>query len=268
MIDDAIVRFAVLGPGDFGADLQGWGPWSPELTPTLLEGASGGAVDGSSPLVWRVDLPAECDVAVAALQREDLSSRRHEAHSATAVPRLEALLEKRRPTPQGGVSFGLAGGATAIPQGLPDPERELWAAWNQAQASTSVSFGVGAASGEDAPMRGLVQMLTAPLLHLSRCAQIETRLEGRCIGRTTVSLGGDVRSILAAELAVQEKAVHQRSVAFVLQSRQAWVRSLLLTLNCALMLGRATTNPLSAARLVWMAAKYVSSITGEARLSA
>jgi hypothetical protein len=265
----AEVKFEVMGQGELGAELQGWGPWSSASRSTLDSRARG---DSTAPLLWRVELPASPRVALSALECEATSSRRLEVHSASALPRLNALLATQRQAQDGALSFAVQDGALAssgmASQPLAVPERELWAALNDAQVAPSLSFGMGAADSDEATQRGVVELLSAPLLQLSRYAQIETRLGGRCIGCTRVGLTGDFTSVLAAERTAQEQALHQRSVALALQSRRAWIGSLLLTLQCALTLARAATNPLSAARLLWMAGKYVRSVVAEARPAA
>lgn len=263
-------RFQLVGLDELGAETPGWGPWQSTL------GSSQADADAeqpdATPLRWQIDLPAEPELAERTIRQELASSADRSAKAETALPRLLTLLRTQQSSPGGESSVSFALGprvlAPATASGsvaLAPPERELWASLQHDGASAALSFGAGLKAAEGASETELQRTLIAPLQRILRYAMVETRVEERLLGVTSVTLTGDFASCLAGDATRQERGLHQRSVGLVLQSRRAWVESLVLAARCALVLANATAHPLGLARLVILAGKYVRSVVAEAK---
>ena len=238
----APATFEVIDPDADAGDAGVVGPWRVVEAP--LEAVSFGAPEAERPVVWRVELagPAGADATLAA---EDARAERLDARLRGAAERVRAVLDARE---AGAVSFAVGGMESA----LPAAEAALLA-----DLDGAVSFDVG---GADEPPGGVGAYLEKLLRRATRLARVETRVAGRDVAATEVTLLGDVRTALESGATAEEAGLHQRALAATLRTRRAWARIVLQTLRVALLL--STGNVVLAMPAAW---RFIRSVMEEAR---
>jgi len=214
--------FAVIDPDADAGDVA-VGPWR------VVEGeraevsfAAPGAPAVERPIVWRVELPAgagaNLTLAAEAAQAEHL-----DAHLVDAADRVRAVLHAR--DEGAGVSFAAGG----LESSLPEAEAALLA-----DLDGGVSFAAG--GDDDEPPGGVSAFLEKLLRRATRMARVETSVAGREVATSDVTLLGDVSTALRLGATDEEKRLHQRTLATTLNTRRAWARIVVQTLQVALLL--------------------------------
>jgi hypothetical protein len=125
----------------------------------------------------------------------------------------------------------------------------------QALASTSVSF----AAGADGPDGELLDTLLA---RAQTAVRVETRREDRIMAATTITLGGDTRSIVAAAARADDFRRHRLAVAIELRGRTARLRIFAAVVHAAtrIAIASGTGNHLLALHTAW---RFVSEVMAE-----
>lgn len=193
-------------------------------------------VEAAPSAVWRLDLPAGRTLARARLQAAQASLDEIAWASAQAGPRLQRLSATQT------ASAGLAFDAAASLQ-LPAAERDLLAmvgtvAPDQDKASFGLLDRLPLPTWEQASAK--LQRLLEQAQHLTtHFAWVETTIEGRLIGRTTVDWLGGMRTLWLDGVDAEMQRRHDASLRLSLATRVATLR--LLAVVAA---GAATLTPL------------------------
>ncbi|MDX1664428.1 MAG: hypothetical protein R3272_11575 [Candidatus Promineifilaceae bacterium] len=245
-----------------GGDEPLLGLWSPHPSETGalsfgMRGAAGAPVQ-PRPVIWRANLAGErASLAqLAAAERQLAGAARGLAAAERGLKRLAATGAVTAAAAEApAVSFGV----TTAPAGAIGPlERELWQALRGEAPAGPLSFDVGAPRpGTEAwrqaaeRFRDWLRRLTRFLVHF---AWIETREQGRLVGRTALSWDGDCAAFWTPSAGGDQRRRHQRQVSITLRSRQTLFEVLALTLSLAGRVAVAAAAPggvLAALPLVW-----------------
>ncbi len=240
----APASFDVLDPDAEPGDV-GVGPWRLAPAPAEAVSFAVGAPDapaGPRPVVWRVEL-AGADAA-RALAEESERAARLDARLAEATSRARAALAARDAA--GAVSFAV--GAESSPA-VGAAEAQLLA-----ELDAPVSFAVGG----DEP-RGVGASLERLLRRATRLALVETRVTGRDVAATEVSLLGDARTVVLPGATPDDARLHQGALEATLRTRRAWARIALQTLQVAALV--STGNAVMALPAAW---RFVRTLVREA----
>jgi hypothetical protein len=213
-----------------------------------------GVGDAPSETVWRVDLPDDSDAADAILARADADLRVSDAALAAAKVRMAAFDLNAADDE---LSFSAAN--TDV---LSAADAELRALLLDPPAV--VSFGIGdtvAAAWESAVAR--FEELSASVRDaVGRPSRIETRIGGRMIAVTRVSLTGDVRTVWAS-LRASDLRHHARSVQLALGSRAILLRTITVTLGGAAGLAATIARPDGLIRAVPAALRFIETVRAQ-----
>jgi hypothetical protein len=184
------------------------------------------------------DLPADLGWAARHLAGAEASLADSRKALATAETRLDAFAA--RPGSDAGASF-VAGGTEGA---LGRPERELerqLLALGGAEGAASYALGEGLSSeltriGEQ--FQGFLERLEHQVAH---SAWVETRSAGDLLARTVVSWMGGAETVWRSGLNPLQMALHQRTLALALASRQTLLRTVVVVGRYA---GRLAKLPL------------------------
>lgn len=241
----APASFEVLDPDAEPGDV-GVGPWRLAPAPAEAVSFTVGAPDanaGPRPVVWRVEL-AGADAA-RALAEESERAARLDARLAEATSRARAALAARDAA--GAVSFAVGAESSA---GVGAAEAQLLA-----ELDAPVSFSVG--GGDE--LGGVGASLERLLRRATRLALVETRVAGRDVAATEVSLLGDARTVVLPGATEGDARLHRGALEATLRTRRAWARIALQTLQVAALV--STGNAVMALPAAW---RFVRALVREA----
>jgi hypothetical protein len=228
------------------------GPWTTRPAPPTSFSA-GAAPDADAP-VWRVSLPANPQEARQALDAAERDLRAQELAVAGATMRMRRAMS-------GGSSFAVGG--------APAPEREMLGLVDELRASESgaSSFGLREMASDGLEQAEEKFRAFAAQVHetLVSYAVVETQVDQRLIGRTSVGWTGDVRSLLAADLSAEHADLHRRSLALALQSRAALLRTFTTVLRGAAIVATMISSPVGAVAALPAAWKFVDQLLTDMR---
>jgi hypothetical protein len=236
------------------------GLWAPPAPPP--PDAYGLADDaGQAEPTWRASLPGDAAGAAAALAGAEAVLAASERSLPVAASRLERL------------AAGLGSEAAyAVPTGeVPgQPEIALWAALDDLEGPSpgdqSVSFGpLASVSGAwdraaagfreyCAQMRGLVVRETL----------VETEVGGRLLARTSLGRSGGTATAWRAGIGADDAALHGRTVALALASREEMLRILVLAVRGARLLAATAAGPGGVLLALPAAWRFVEDVRAEA----
>lgn len=223
------------------------GLWESDATAAAAPGALSFdiATPTDAPALWQVNLPDDFALAASRLSDSETNLQRSQQLLAATAGRLERLEPIRSDS---GVSFAVGADPD---QDLLLPERELLALL-QGQAppgEAPVSFGIGADLAA-IPMQGWEQGRQAFQALMERLRQsvadsvlIETRIEGRLLGRTIVNWASDVQTVWPGGKTVEEVMLHQRTVALALKSRETTLKMFAASVQMAISLASRLALP-------------------------
>ena len=98
---------------------------------------------------------------------------------------------------------------------------------------------------------------------LAHYAAVETAVQGRLLGRTTVSWMGDMNTVWHAGLDPTSAVLHQRTLALALASRDTWMRMVVVVARGAIALSVLLTTPGGAILALPAAWKFVHQVLSE-----
>jgi len=214
----------------------------------------------AQPPAWRLDLPAGRGLAEDRLALAEASLDGLERTLDQSGPRL------RRLTAREVMADGAAFDAAASPD-LPAAEAELLAALQGTDRDAGIpSFGVmdqlRLPSWEEAGATAERLLRQAERL-VAHYAWIETAVEGRLIGQTTVTWTGDLRTVWPAGTGAEEQRLHERSVRLALATRAATVRIIAVVTAGAVTIVPLLTTPGSAILALPAIWKFIGRIRSE-----
>lgn len=234
--------FTVLDP-DAAPEDEGVGPWQLVRPPSAPVSFSVGGAE-PPPVVWRVELASAA--ADGALAETEAQAERLDAHLAAVPTRVRAALRSRDEA----TSFSVGRGLESVSP-LGATEALLFE-----ELERPASFSVG--GDREASAGGVSAALERLLRRATRLARIETRVAGRTVATSDVTLLGDVSTVAAAAVAPGEVRLHQQALAATLQTRRAWARIVAQTLQVTALV--STGNPLVAAPAAW---RYIRAVMAE-----
>ena len=211
--------------------------------------------------VWSVNLSP--DLAVAAAQLDSSLARVDNSRDAlaTARTRLEALVAQKQST--SGVSFA----ATSAEPDLPSAEQELLkqlATIKGEDADLSFGlFGLPSRSDLEAAEEQFKAVMARMAQSLIYYALVETRFDGRLAGRTSISWSADARTIWQSGNPPEVFALHQRSLALAIQSRNSLIRMFMLTTQAAVKLSVLLATPGGQLLALPAAWKFINQVLAE-----
>ncbi|MGQ0600515.1 MAG: hypothetical protein ACT4QE_02320 [Anaerolineales bacterium] len=238
-----------------------------QVTPRLFgmwEEASGGPISFAAPgasdeiPVWSVNVSADPRLATSQLDAglEQVTSA-SEALS-EAQTRIEALVKNSPGV--GEVSFAAPG----VP--LPPAERELMTALEHLKASErgAVSFGLLPDGIDLAEAENKFKTVLARLTQsLAYYAFVETLIEGRLLCRTTLNWSSDTRTVWQSGLAVEQWALHRRTLELSVQSRATLMRTVALTVQSAIKISTLLAMPGGALLALPATWKFINEVLQE-----
>jgi hypothetical protein len=165
----------------------------------------------------------------------------------------------------GQVSFSVS----AAELELPPPESELLAALDQIKGGDTVSFGLldegqavlGEAHAVERKFQRVIERVTQALIYY---ALVETRLESRLVGRTGLTWAADAQTLWASDAPPEYLALHRRTLALTIASRNALMRTFLLTAQGAVKLSALLATPGGAVLALPVAWKFINQVLAEA----
>jgi hypothetical protein len=206
--------------------------------------------------LWQATLPEDRLAASAALAERTGSLVSAQQAVPWAASRLEVYAQRV-------LAAGPPGTASYAPArvGIARPEQELdaWLLAEQGVAEYGRLDDVRA--GIEQAVRELSVFGQQLRRTLTRFAWVETMAGGRTLGRTSVQWLGDVHTLCGAGLDPERAALHQRTLALALASRQAWMRLALVVAVGAVRLSALLASPL----VVPAAFKFVTQVLDEVR---
>ncbi len=216
-------------------------PLSPKETVAFSAGAGRVSEIPPETPVWRVNLPADSNLAATRLKAGEITLESSQKVMKDVPGRLDAIMT----THSAAASFDIS------PEGkqFAEPERELLLLLNGIQAGRSpVSFGLGEkftggwkqASDQ---FGAFVEQLLKSVAHY---VWVETCVQEQCLGRTSVSLTGDMSTVWQQKLNPKHVKLHQQSLALVLTSRVQLLQTLSMAISAAVQLSVLLAAPGSA----------------------
>jgi hypothetical protein len=206
--------------------------------------------------LWQATLPEDRLAASAALAERTGSLLSAQQAVPWAASRLEAYTQRA----QAASRPGTASYAPAqVRMARPEQELDAWLLAEQGVAEYGRLDDVRA--GIERAVRELSVFGQQLRRTLTRFAYVETTSGGRTLGRTSVEWLGDVDTLWGVDLSPAEAALHQRTLALALASRQAWMRLALVVGAGAVRLSAVLASPL----VVPAAFKFVIQVMDEVR---
>lgn len=203
---------------------------------------------------WQISLPADPTEAWAELRAAEASLARQEQAIASAPARLRSLVAR---------------GSAASFSAAPGPEGRLVALLDEAQNSGAASFSLGGGARElpavEERFKSFAQQVQDAVTNL---AVVETSLERQLIARTSVSWGGDMRSLLVARIAAEPEQLHRRSLGLALRSRAALLRTFGVVMRGAAIVAVLASSPAGALAAFPAAWRFVDDLLREQRNAA
>lgn len=226
------------------------GPW--DTRPAPATSFSAGAAPEERAPIWRVSLPADPGLAWAELRAAEESLARQEAAVHGAPDRL------RRLAARGGAASFSATGA--------NPESRLLDLLAEARGGGAASFSLGGGSGELPAVEERFKAFSNQVQDaVANLAVVETSLERRLIARTSVSWGGDMRSLLVARLPGEQEQLHRRSLNLALRSRAALLRTFGVVMRGAAIVALMASSPAGTIAALPAAWRFVDDLLRQER---
>ncbi len=222
--------------------------------------APGEPVSEENVPVWSVNLSG--DLRQAAADLDDGLARVDASRDALAAARtrLDSLVAK--PPSTTGVSFAVA----AAEPDLPAPEQELLKQLATIKGEEAVSYGLfGLPSRDDlsaaeAQFKAVMARIMQSLLYY---AFVETRIEGRLMGRTSISWSADAKTLWQLGGRSEVFALHQRSLQLAVASRNSMLRMFMLTAQAAVKLSALLATPGGQLLALPAAWKFINQVLAE-----
>lgn len=215
------------------------GLWTP--VPLPERGATAfDALDGGTDAVpvWRANYPADPGLLAADLDEAWKQLEAAEAALAAAPTRLDAFVMQG----QSGTAYALT--AEGTPQGLPEQDLDLLLGEIRGVAPTTSyaldDLSVGRLDLALEAFQAFADRFQQVVAHF---AWVETRVEGRLVGRTAVTWTGDVDTLMADWLDADQMGLHQQTLSLALASRRTVLRTSSLVIANAVKLSALLTTP-------------------------
>jgi hypothetical protein len=207
--------------------------------------------------VWSVNLSP--DAALAAHELDACLAQVATSRKALTIAesRIDKLVAQTRS--QGEVSFSVS----AVD--LPPAESDLLAALDQIKGGDTVSFGLldegQAALGEaQEKFQRVMERVAQALIYY---ALVETRLESRLVGKTGLTWAADAQTLWASDAPPEYLALHRRTLALTIASRNALMRTFMLTAQGAVKLSALLATPGGAVLALPVAWKFINQVMAE-----
>jgi hypothetical protein len=205
------------------------GVWSTNLSASEAAVAFASEAVVNAPL-WRANFPDDERKATALLSNSEARLVSAQKELGTVLDRIDLLIPPTDSEVKAGLAFEVSES-----QGLAPPEQELLnslaALQNRGQAEP---FGLGAERVRAfEPFHSFAEGLQGVMAHDAR---IETQIQGQTIAQTVVSFTGDVHSVWQEEVNTAQIALHQRTLALTLGSRNTVFQTFSVAIQAALKL--------------------------------
>jgi hypothetical protein len=185
-----------------------------------------------------------------------------EAALAAIPQRLDQLLKQGQAASAMGLSFSAAVEGTD----LAEPEAELLQVLAELQngGQPEFSFAVGETPGNWQRANEQFQAVLRRLLGLvTYLARVETQIEDQLVGCTIVGWTGAMRTAWGAAFGPDHLALHGRSLALALASRQTLLRTLMIATQGAARISALLTIPGGQILVLPVAWNYVNQVLAE-----
>lgn len=229
-----------------------------------LPRAETGAPAGTETSLWRIELPADHALAASHLRAGEERLLASQRAMSVAARRLgnsraataEAVAGNDAGTVAGNAAGAVAGNAVEEPA-TADLEFLFGLLKGEAQ---EVAFGlpVGLTGRWEEINRQFMAFVERVRQTLTHYAWVETRVGGSLLSRTVVSWTGDTTTAFGATPLPPQLALHQRSLALALKSREALLRTFIVIAKGAVLLSSGVG--VLALPLIW---KYVREVMSE-----
>jgi hypothetical protein len=237
-----------------------------ETTSTPAEGAVSFAAPGApapeeNVPVWSVNISGDLRQAAADLDEGLARVDASRDALAAARTRLDALVAQ--PPSTTGVSFAVA---SAEPD-LPAPEQELLKQLATMKGEeAAVSYGLfGLPSRDD--LGAAEEQFKAVMARIAQSlfyyALVETRVEARLMGRTSISWSADAKTLWQLDGRAEVFALHRRSLRLAVESRNAMLRMFMLTAQAAVKLSVLLATPGGQLLALPAAWKFINQVLAE-----
>ena len=226
-------------------------------TPARTDAVSFEAGSSEVP-VWRVSLPADVAAAKAQLQEGMARVQTAERELGTAAARIETLAQTQR-----------ASASFDVTTPLPPPEAELLKSLKAIQASGQVvNFGLGEdlTRGWQQATQQFQSVIDQLVRFVAYYAWVETEVGGQLLGRTAVNWLGDMDTLWCRAFQPEQIALHERTLALALHSRQTLLRAFTIASKGAVLLATLPallTTPAGALLALPAAWKFVNQVLAE-----
>ena len=208
--------------------------------------------------IWRADYPADPDLIEKHLIEARRSLEAADAAVALAPARLDAFLARG----QAGVAYALPG-LDAQPA---QPEQEISLLLGEIRGDgLVVSFEPGAplAGRWDQALQSFQEFTERLKQMVGHLALVETRVEGRLVGRTAVSWTGDVDTMVLDWLEADRVRLHQQTLELALASRRTMLRTSSLVIANAVKLSVLLATPGGIALALPVVLRFISLLRKE-----
>jgi len=212
--------------------------------------------------VWRANLSADMREAAEQLDRAEAGLDTSRRALGAAEERIDALVGRR----SAGVAFGVPGAQVfAVEPGLAEPEQDLLALLREAETGQApVSYGLGEkVEGLREAAQQFQDFLERVRQIVTHYAWVETRVERRPLGQTTVGWTGNMRTVWQEGLLVEQMALHRRTLAVALASRETLIRTLTVVASGAAKLSLLLSVPGGAILALPAAWKFINQVRTE-----
>ncbi|MCG8418155.1 MAG: hypothetical protein MJE77_09465 [Proteobacteria bacterium] len=207
---------------------------------------------------WCVDLDGDLSQALAMLEAGDRSLLDTETRLVQISDRFDRTIEIARTSEAGQVSFSS--------EVLPDSESRLLDDWNDAFAparhgEATENIPRAAAKSRWSEMAASARSAIEAVWRLvSQHSWVDTRLRGRLVASTFMTVSGDTRLTVGPQLTAETAFLHRRSFSLAVRTRDAWARLLTSVLQISARIARVAAVPhsfVTALPIVWKFARNV-----------
>jgi hypothetical protein len=210
--------------------------------------------------VWRADYPADPDL----IEKHLVEARRSLEAANAAVSLAPARLDAFVARGQAGVAYALPG-LDAQPA---QPEEEISLLLSELRGDgLMVSYEPGAplAGRWDQAFQSFQEFTERLKQMVGHLAQVETRVEGRLVGRTAVSWTGDVDTMVLDWLEADGVRLHQHTLELALASRRTMLRTSSLVIANAVKLSVLLATPGGIALALPVVLRFITLLHKEVR---
>jgi hypothetical protein len=202
------------------------GLWITNLSESAAAAAFALHSEAAAPL-WRANFPDDPRKGTALLSNSEARLLSAQKELGTVLDRIDLLIPPTDAEGKVGLAFNVSKG-----QGLAPPEQELLTSlavlqnWGQAAC-----FGLGKEMVRAfEPFHSFAEGLQRVITHNAR---IETQIQGQTIAQTVVSFTGDVHSVWQEGVNTAQIALHQRTFALALGSRNTVFQTVSVAVQAA-----------------------------------